>query len=136
MKVIVKTHSGLVFAKNISYKEDVDYVTVYSKKTGEFGILDNFVPTICFIKEGYLYLRKDANEAYIVINNGLLEYNNKILTVLAREAHVGKTKERAKEIMLEVRNERLNENRKSQIDYTLLEKELMQTIKKTGAGQL
>lgn len=136
MKVIVKTHAGLVYAKNISYKEDVDSVVVYTKETGEFGILDHFIPTICVIEDGYLMLKKQQDIAYIVINNGILEFKNKVLTVLAREAHVGKTKERAEELMIMIRNERLNENRKSQIDYAMLEKELLQNIKKTGASQL
>ena len=136
MKVIVKTHSGMVKANNISYKEDVDSVIVSTDKTGEFGILDNFIPTICVIDNGFIYLKRDKEDAYIIVNNGILEFKDHVLTVLCREAHVGRTKERAKELMEEFRNKRLDDNRKKLVDLELLENELKKNIKKTGAGQL
>lgn len=136
MKVIVKTHSGMVKSDNISYKDDVDSVTVSTEKTGEFGILDNFIPTICVIENGYIYIRRNNEDAYIVISNGILEFKDKVLTIVCREAHVGKTKDRAKELMDEFRAKRLDDNRKKLVDYQKLENELKKSIKKTGAGQL
>lgn len=136
MKVLISTHAGLIYDDAYDYREEVDEVIVSTNKIGDFGILENFIPTICPIEEGYLTLIRNKQTAYVVITNGILEFSDNVLTVLCREAYIGKTKERAKEILLEIRQERLDSNRKQTVDYTLKERELAQSIKKTGAGQL
>ena len=129
IKLIVSTHQGKLF------DEVCDYVLVKSKK-GEFGILPNHVPTITSLEEGFIKFVKDKNELYLCIYNSVLEFNNNILTVLAQEAHVGESMESAKGYLEEVRKERLEKNRETEIEFTTGEKELLDNIRKAKAGNL
>ena len=130
MRIIVSTHQGTL------YNDIVDYIVVHSTKDGEYGIMENHVPVVSVIEEGYVKLVKDKNEFYVVIISGVLEFHNNIATVLVQEAHIGKDKESAKRHLLEARNERLEKNRTEETDFTQKERELRQNIAQSKAGHL
>lgn len=129
MKIIVSTHQGNL------YNEEVDYVVV-SNQEGEFAILKDHIPVVAVINEGYVKLVRDSNEYFVVIVSGILEFHNNVVSVLAQEAHIGKDKDDAKQHLLAIRNERLEQNRKESIDLTKKEKELRDHLKNAKAGQL
>ncbi|MDE6242241.1 MAG: F0F1 ATP synthase subunit epsilon [Anaeroplasmataceae bacterium] len=129
MKLIVSTHQGVL------YNEEVDYVVVHNAD-GEFAILKEHIPVIAVMDEGYVKMVKDANEFYVVITNGILEFHDNIASVLAQEAHLGKDKEEAKQQLEDFRKQRLDENRKEQVDFTQKEKELREHLRNSKAGQL
>lgn len=130
MKIIVSTHQGVL------YDETVDYLVVHSTSDGEFAIMQNHVPVVSIMDEGYVKLVRGTDEYYIVIQSGLLEYHDNFATILVQEAHIGRTKESAKENLLEIRKERLNKNRQESVDFTQKERELRENIRKSGAGKL
>ncbi|MDE5546029.1 MAG: F0F1 ATP synthase subunit epsilon [Anaeroplasmataceae bacterium] len=129
MKLIVSTHQGVL------YNEEVDYVVVHNAD-GEFAILKEHIPVIAVMDEGYVKMVKDANEFYVVITNGILEFHDNVASVLAQEAHLGKDKEEAKQQLEDFRKQRLDENRKEQVDFTQKEKELREHLRNSKAGQL
>lgn len=129
MRIVISTHEGLL------YDEEVDYVVVHNQD-GEFAILKNCVPIISVIADGYIKMIRERLEYYVVVINGVLEYKDGLINVLTGEAHIGESAKEAFEHLKEIRDERLEANKKTNIDYTEKEKELRENIKKSGAGHL
>ncbi len=129
MRLVVSTHQGVL------YDEEVEYVVVHNAD-GEFAILKEHIPVIAVLDEGYVKMVKDANEFFVAITNGILEFHNNIASVLAQEAHIGKDKDEAKKQLEDFRKERLNQNRKEQVDFTQKEKELREHLRNSKAGHL
>ena len=130
MNVIVSTHQGVL------YNEEVDYVVVHSDADGEYAVLKDHVPVISVMDTGYVKLVKDKDEFYVVIQSGIFEFKDNLAQVLVQEAIVGRTAASARENLAKIRKERLERNRKESTDFTQMEKELRENIKKSGAGQL
>jgi len=130
MKISVVTPQGE------QYKEEVDYVVVTSKMNGEFAIMKNHIPIISTIDTGYVKIVRDEKELYTVVLNGVVEFQNNICNVTAQEAHVGMNKVSAMDHLNTVRKERIEENKRRNVDFLLAEKELKKGIKESKAGNL
>lgn len=130
MKISVVTPHGEL------YNEHIDYVVVYSKMNGEFAIMKNHIPIISSIDVGYVKMVKGEKILYTVIINGVVEHSNNIINVIAQEAHVGLSKDSAMDHLNTVREDRLAENKRRNVDFAKAERELKQNIKKAKAGQL
>lgn len=72
----------------------------------------------------------------MVIINGVVEQKNNLITVIAQDAYIGKSKEKAFENLNKIRKVRTEENKKRNIELAKAEKELQRQIKMTGAGQI
>ena len=130
MRVIVSTHQGNL------YDDKVDYVVIHSVKDGEYACMDNHVPVISVIDEGYVKLVRGKDEFFVVIISGVFQFNDNVATVLCQEANIGRTAESAKNHLDSVRKERLEQNKKENVDFTQKEKELREHIRNTQAGKL
>ena len=129
MKIIVSTHQGKL------YEDEVDYV-ICKGPDGEFGILNNHVPIICALPKGAIKMVLGNNELYLAIRNGMFEFNNNIANVIAQEAHIGRNLESAFEHLDFVQNERMEINKKTNVDFAQKEKEILENLRKTKAGSL
>jgi F-type H+-transporting ATPase subunit epsilon len=118
------------------YKEEIDYVVVTSKMNGEFAIMKNHIPIISTIDTGYVKIVRGEKELYTVVLNGVVEFQNNICNVIAQEAHVGMNKVSAMDHLNTVRKERIEENKRRNVDFLLAEKELKKGIKESKAGNL
>ena len=129
MKISVSTHQGKLYDDEITY-------AVIKNADGEFAIMKNHIPLVCVIPDGYIKLVVPGQELYLAIINGMLEFKENIITVIAQGAHIGYLKESALEHLESIRSERLESNRKANIDFTQKEKELLDNIRTTKAGSL
>lgn len=129
MKIIVSTHQGKL------YDEDIEYVVVHSQD-GEFAILANHVPTIAVISKGYVKMVLDKQELYLAVENGMLEFANNVVHIIAQAAHIGKDKESAQRILDTILAERINSNRKESADFVQKEKEIFDNLRNTKASDL
>ncbi len=129
MKVVVSTHQGIL------YNEEVQYIVV-KNTDGEFAILNNHIPIVSVIKEGYIKLVDEKQTLYVVIINGILEFKNNEANILAQEAQVGEDYDKAKKYLEQIIKDRLNDNRKKNIDYTKTENDLKKNIHASKAGNL
>ncbi len=129
IKITVSTHQGKL------YDEFCDSLVV-KNDSGEFGILQNHIPVCSAISNGYVKLEKDNVEYYLCVINALVEFNNNVCNVVAQEAHIGKSHEEAIKHLDDVRNSRLEENRKVNADYTKSEHDIRENLKKAKAGSL
>lgn len=129
MKVIVSTHQGKL------YDEVVDYVVV-KNTDGEFAILANHVPVVAVITTGYIKLVLDKAELYLAVENGMLEFVNNQVQIIAQNAHIGRDRDSAIKYLQEIQKECLNKNRRENVDYTQKEKEIHDNLRKANAGSL
>lgn len=130
MKIVVSTHQGNL------YNEEVDYIVVHGNSDGEFAIMQNHIPVVAVIDEGYIKLVRGNDEYYVVLINGILEYHDNEATVLVQEAHIGNDAKSARDHLDAIRKEQLERNRKEVVDFTQKEKELRDHLRKAGAGHL
>lgn len=130
MKIVVSTHQGVL------YDETIDYVVVHDQDDGEYAIMENHIPVVSVMEEGYLKLVRGSDELFVIIVSGILEFHDNFCTVTVQEAQAGKTLESTKIHLAEIRKERLEKNRKESTDFTEKEKELREHIKRSKAGRL
>ncbi len=130
MKLTVVTPQGEL------YNEEIDYVVVTSKMNGEYAIMNGHVPIVSTIDTGYVKMVKGETHLFTVIINGVVEHQEDVVNVIAQEAHVGLSKDSAMDHLNTVRKERLDENKRRNVDFAKAERELKQNVKKAKAGQL
>lgn len=119
----------------ILYNDLVDYVLIRNQD-GEFMIMKDHMPIISIIKEGYIKMYLGNNSFYVYLFNGVLKQDHNIINVIAQEAHIGESIEKAKDYILEIREERTTINKRKSVDSTKLEKDLRKNIKDSKAGKL
>ncbi len=118
------------------YKGNVDYVVITSNIYGEFAIMKDHIPIISSIETGYVKIVIGEKELFIVVINGVVEHQNNIVNVIAQEAHKGIDKKNAMEHLQKVRELRIQENKKRNIDFFQAEQELKKGVKEAKAGKL
>ena len=118
-----------------TYTDEVNYAVV-KNQDGELAILKDHVHIILHINEGYVKFVKEKQEVFVVLEQAILEFNHNELTVLALEAQLGPTLERARHAFIEMQKEKLEETRKENVDFSKLENELRENIKKGKASEL
>lgn len=118
-----------------SFTDDVAYAVV-KNQDGELAILEDHIPIILHINEGYIKFVKEKQQIFVVLEQAVLEFNHNELTVLALEAQLGPTLERAQHAFDQMKKEKLEATKKENVDFSKLEKELRENIKKGKASQL
>ncbi len=129
MKLIISTHQGVL------YNEEVIYIVVHNQD-GEFAVMNDHIPVIAVIDNGFIKLVKENESYYVAVTNGILEFHDNVASVLSQEAQIGNDKEEAKSQLEGFRKERLEKNRKEEVDFTQKEKELREHLRTSKAGQL
>ncbi|MFA5470580.1 MAG: hypothetical protein WCZ00_00860 [Acholeplasmataceae bacterium] len=129
MKFKVLTQQGK------TYQDEIEYVVVKNQE-GELAILEDHIPIILHVLEGYLKFVQDKNETFLVVEQAVVEFKNNLLTVLALEAQIGKTLDNAKDAFDKMKKEKLEITKKENIDFSKQERELKENITKSKAGQL
>ncbi|AUD62383.1 hypothetical protein BK010_01840 [Tenericutes bacterium MO-XQ] len=118
-----------------SYQDEIEYVIVKNQE-GELAILKDHIPIILHVLDGYLKFVQDKNETFLVVEQAVVEFKDNLLTVLALEAQIGQTLEKAKEAFDNMKKEKLELTKKENIDFSKQERELKENIMKSKAGQL
>ena len=54
---------------------------------GDMGILPNHIPIITFLKSGKILIEASGKQLSYFISDGVLEFNNNLLTILASEIY-------------------------------------------------
>jgi F-type H+-transporting ATPase subunit epsilon len=130
MKISIVTPDGEL------YNETVNSIIVSASNNGDYAILNDHLPIISTIDTGYIKLAQDNLIYYVVVINGVVENHHNMITVIAQDAFIGDSKESAMENLMEIRKNRIEENRERNIELAKAEKELQKQIKQTGAGHL
>jgi F-type H+-transporting ATPase subunit epsilon len=118
-----------------TYSDTIQFALV-KNQDGEIGILDDHIPIIIQVSEGYLKLVGKDSETYLVIEEAVVEFKDNELSILALEAQLGKTLENARSAFSKMKKEKLELTKKENIDFSKQERELKENIRKSKAGQL
>ncbi len=118
-----------------SYTDEISYVLIHNED-GELAILDNHIPIILQMKIGFLKFVRDKNESFLVVEQGVIEFKDNVLTILALEAQMGATLEKARHAFDLMKKEKLQLTKKENIDFSKQERELKENITKSKAGQI
>ena len=129
MRLSVLTPSGVIF------DDDIDYIVVSSKQSGEFAVLENHAPLVCTIDVGTIKIIQDKSPVFAVVMSALLEQQDNLINVIAQEAHIGKDKEDAMQHLEDVRLARLEDNRRRTMDFLKAERELKKNIREAKASK-
>jgi F-type H+-transporting ATPase subunit epsilon len=114
----------------------VNSIIVSSSNNGDYEILPNHIPIVSTIDTGYIKMSQGDLVFFVVIINGIVEFHNNQIRVIAQDAHIGKSKDQAMENLQDIRKSRIEDNKKRNIELAKAEKELQKQIKMTGAGKL
>jgi F-type H+-transporting ATPase subunit epsilon len=118
-----------------SYSDEIDYAII-KNEDGELGILNDHIPIILQIREGYLKLVREKTENYMVVEQGVIEFKDNVLSILALEAQMGATLDKAKNAFDNMKKEKLELTKRENIDFFKTEKDLKENIMKSKAGSL
>ena len=129
MEIKVLTHQGIVI------HTPTEAIQVVSQDRN-FGILENHIPVVTVIDNGYIKYTVDKKDYFVVLSGAIFEYSNNHANVLSQEAQIGETLDIAKELLKQQREIILENNKKDTFDFTKKEKELKDHIKNSGAGVL
>lgn len=112
------------------------YIHLITEK-GEAGMLDNHAPIIMLGKKGYLIIRlKPGEEKFVAYQNGILKVANNEAIFLASIAALEDTKEKAQESLDELFGEVLGKSKQENVDFSKIERELFDNIRKGRAGSV
>jgi len=126
---------SVLTAEGKSFSDDIDYIVIHNED-GEMAILKDHIPIIVQIKSGYLKSVTGNNLKYAIIEQGILEFKDNNLTVLALDAEMGSTLESTRASFEKMKKEKLELTKKENIDLSKQERELKENIQKSKAGQL
>ncbi|MDD4183904.1 MAG: ATP synthase F1 subunit epsilon [Candidatus Izemoplasmatales bacterium] len=129
-------HIVIITPEGELYNEDVDAIVVSSHSNGDYGVLENHLPIISTIDTGYIKLEQKNLVYYVVVINGVVENHRNLISVIAEDAFIGDSKETAFKNLSEIRKERIEENKKRNVELAKAERELRRQIKLTGAGNV
>jgi len=130
MEIVIVTPDGEL------YNEEVSSVIVSSSNNGDYEILKDHLPIVSTVDTGYVKLVQGNMIFYVVVINGVVEQIHNKITVIAQDAFVGKSKEKAFENLTAIRKARTEENKKRNIELAKAERELRRQISMSGAGQV
>jgi F-type H+-transporting ATPase subunit epsilon len=118
-----------------SYSDEIDFAII-KNEDGELGILNDHTPIILQIREGYLKLVREKAENYLVVEEGVIEFKDNVLSILALEAQMGATLDKARHAFDNMKKEKLEMTKRENIDFFKTEKDLKENIMKSKAGSL
>jgi len=130
MKIIIVTPEGEL------YHEEVDSVVVSSHNNGAYGMLKDHLPIVSTIDTGYIKLVQGNLVYYVVIINGIVENHQNQISVIAQDAYIGESQAAAEANLAEIRQARIEDNKKRNIELAKAERELKRQISQTGAGSV
>lgn len=106
-------------------------------KNGEVVIMDRHIPIVLSALEATLVLTLKNNQTkYICLERGIIEFKQNTAKVLASLAVVKDSEKEAQTAFLEAKNTALNNAKKENNEFTILEKKLKDQIHLTKAGSL
>lgn len=129
MKFSVLTQTGK------TYKDEIEYAVIHYNQ-GEMAILKDHVPIIVQMESGYLKFVGKSSETFLFVEQAVVEFSSNLLTILALEAQIGNTKEKALHAFNDMKKQKLETTKKENIDFSKQERELKENIMKSKAGNL
>lgn len=126
---------SIVTPKGQSFEKEVEYAVV-NGDNGELAILQNHVPIVVSIRDGFVKHVADKEEVYHLICGGLLEFSNDTITIIAQETTDGFSIEEARGKLEEIRKNQKEANRQFALDFSKMERDLALNLREIQASKL
>lgn len=108
---------------------ETDFV-VCKLDEGEYGFLINHSPLIGKISDGFIRF----NDTYVAISNGIVDFNENVLTCFCQNAKTGATYDEALNNLRKEQEEILKESKRKLVDFTEAERNLALALKEAKLG--
>jgi F-type H+-transporting ATPase subunit epsilon len=118
-----------------TYKDQFN-MGIIKSSAGEYAILDNHLPIIDHIEKGTIELRKEDTVIFLYVLDATIEFNNHELQIVCSDAQIGTSEEEAIRVLKETKESRLQFAKSENIDFSKLEKDLYEFVKKAKSGSL
>ncbi len=118
-----------------THQDEIEYAVIKSED-GEIAILKDHIPIILHAVDGYIKFVQKKQEIFMVVEQAVIEFKKNELTILALEAQIGKTLEKAQQAFEKMKKEKLELTKQENVDFSKLEKDLKENIRKSKAGQV
>lgn len=130
MKIKVILHNKTLLEKDCIY-------LLFKNEDGEVGILKDHVPIILLGKNGFLKIKYESKiEEYVSYKNGIFKFYKNEAILLASIATKANSIIKSDNFLNQMLLEKKKNNQKEQIDFSKLERELLENIKKGKAGSV
>lgn len=126
---------SIVNPRGVVYEGETEYIVV-DGNNGQLAILENHIPIVVPIKEGFIKRVNGSDEYHYTIVSGLLEQSDNVITVIAQEIGEGNTLEDAKNALQKIRDIQKEKNYQATMDYAKIERDLAKNIKEIKASKL
>lgn len=126
---------SIVNPKGVIFEGETEYVVVEGNN-GQLAILENHIPIVVPIKEGFVKRINNNEEYFYKIVSGLLEHSDNVITVIAQEVGIGATLNDAILHLENTRKEQKDKNYARTMDYAKIERDLAKNIKDIKASKL
>ena len=126
---------SIVNPKGVIFEGETEYVVVEGNN-GQLAILENHIPIVVPIKEGFVKRINNNEEYFYKIISGLLEHSDNVITVIAQEVGIGATLNDAILHLENIRKEQKEKNYARTMDYAKIERDLAKNIKDIKASKL
>ncbi|MFA6377615.1 MAG: hypothetical protein WCW63_03210 [Acholeplasmataceae bacterium] len=126
---------SVLTAEGKSFSDEIDYIVIHNED-GEIAILKDHIPIIVQIRLGYVKCVIGNQLKFAIIEQGILEFKDNNLSILALDAAMGTTLESTRDSFEKMKKEKLEMTKKENIDLSKQERELKENIQKSKAGQL
>lgn len=118
-----------------THQDEIEYAVIKSED-GEMAIMKDHIPILLHVFHGHLKFVQKKEEIFMVVEQAVIEFKNNELTILALEAQIGKTLEKAQHAFEKMKKDKLELTKQENVDFSKLEKELKENIKKSRAGHV
>lgn len=125
----------VVTYEGIKYQDEIKFAVVKNSE-GETGILSNHIPIILTITDGFIKLVNDDSTSYLIVEKGFVSFKDNELNVIALDVQIGCTYEQARNAFYENKRANLQLDKKDNVDFSQLERELRENIMRSKAGHL
>jgi F-type H+-transporting ATPase subunit epsilon len=126
---------SILTAEGKTFSDEIDYIVIHNED-GEVAILKDHIPIIIHIRSGHLKCVIGNHLKFAIIEQGILEFKDNQVSVLALDAEMGNTLEVTKVSFEKMKKDKLELTKKENIDLSKQERELKENIQKSKAGQL
>lgn len=118
-----------------TYKDQF-HMAIIKSSAGEYAILDNHLPIIDHIDLGTIELRKEDQTLFLYVLDATFEFKDHELQIVCSDAQIGPSEEEAIRVLKETKESRLQFAKAENIDFSKLEKDLYDFVKKAKSGSL
>jgi F-type H+-transporting ATPase subunit epsilon len=115
-------------------EQDCEFVLVHAP-TGEFALLENHIPVIATISEGFIKFRHNETETFVAIAGGVLNQKDNEVIVIAQSAAMANSRDDAFLELEKINHDLQEANRRMEKEFVFSETELKRSIKASKSGE-